>query len=261
VRCLISIVLNGLHHYQHNDWFEKIVEHFDTIVIVEGAAKSTGSTSWCRNMPDEYHKNYLSIDGTTEFLEHYSRTHCKVCHLKYGNHNKEEMFNHGVDKLKDILKGYGNAFLWTLDCDEQISSAALGAAEAYLIEHSGKTGAFLCNHYVGEGLLAKGEWGEGKLLPYRRLWVWQGEMFESHEPPILEGVNEPIVLIPQKFNHYAYYFEKDVKFKNDWYTGHDGIYEKWLKLQSLPKSSFPLHINNLVSGGWGRTDSEIVSIN
>ena len=88
----------------------------------------------------------------------------------------------------------------------------------------------MCNYYVGKKQIVIGDWGEGRTTPYRRLWDWHGESFKSHEPPILDGNNGPGILIPIKFNHYAYYFESDIKFKEDYYSYY-GLYDRWLEVQ------------------------------
>ena len=67
---------------------------------------------------------------------------------------------------------------------------------------------------------------------YRRLWDWSGELFKTHEPPSLDGKNGPGLLLPQRFNHYAYYFEEDVKFKEIYYGGYEGLLERWNKVQN-----------------------------
>lgn len=204
-------------------------------------------------MPSKYHNNGSSIDGTIEFLNEIKSEKIHVISIDRMWESKEEQINSALEYAKGIFKE--NCFLWEIDIDEQWNLESIQQSENYLIENKAKTGEFLCNYYVGDGLVAKGEWGEGKYLPYRRLWKWEGEKFKSHEPPELENGNGKTILIPYRFNHYSYYFEQDVKFKNDWYKGHGNIYEKWLKLKD--NNNFPIHIKALVGGRWGRTNTFI----
>jgi hypothetical protein len=57
---------------------------------------------------------------------------------------------------------------------------------------------------------------------------------------------------------YNYYFKSDVEFKDAWYGGHEGILERWNLLNSLDEKFFPMHISNLITGSWGKTNSAIV---
>ena len=69
MRVAFSIIFNGLHHLEHKDQYRQILDNCDKWVVVEGASRSNGSTQWCKEMPDEYHNNGASVDGTREFLE------------------------------------------------------------------------------------------------------------------------------------------------------------------------------------------------
>ena len=257
MRIAYTIILNGLHHLTHNDYYKFILNNFDYWVVVEGASKNTGTTSWCKNMPDKYQSNGKSVDGTIDFLKE----------LKYKNlifiessgfwPNKDKQVNRCIEEIKKLTN---NCFLWEIDIDEQWELENIIKAEKLLIEEKAKTGCFLCDYYVGKNLIVKGQWGEGGVLPYRRLWDWKGEYFETHEPPRLIGGNGKGILIPTRFKHYAYYFEQDVKFKNDWYSGHEEIYENWVKLQK--EEQFPQHISRLLGTNthWGQTNTWIYKI-
>lgn len=250
MRIGFTIIFNGLHHLLHNDFAVKMASMFDYWVIVEGAARNDGSTKWCKKILSKYHNNGSSIDGTEKYLSNLFSTNsnigvlCNIATDKIMWDSKDEMINCAVQYIKQHLTN--DAFLWQIDCDEQWTSEAMDAAEKEL---TGDTGMFLCNYYVGPNLIAKGGWGEGKSRPYRRLWKWKGQYFKSHEPPILEGGNGKEQLLSQRFNHYAYYYEKDVEFKDKYYGGHEGVYKRWLKLQD--KTIFPQQLNTLMPGRAG----------
>ncbi len=215
-------------------------------------------------MPDHVHYNGTSIDDTRLYIDQLRQRHDNVLPVFNGGgmwDSKDEMVNAAVAALAGLTGTMGdhlNLFLWEVDADEQWNRHQIERAEEYLIETGSKTGEFLCDYYVGKDLLARGEWGEGKKLPYRRLWKWNGELFVTHEPPELDGGNGQTVLCPQRFKHYAYYYPEDVEFKDQWYSGHGGIYTKWNKLQRFHPENFPRPISDLITGPWGKTDTEII---
>jgi hypothetical protein len=258
-RIAFTIILNGLRHLKHNDYYKTISNNFDLWVLVEGVSLNTGSTSWCKELPDSQHNNNLSNDGTTEFLnELASQKNIKV--IRNGDSgwlNKDEQVNAAIDAIK---KEVDECFLWQIDIDEQWTLEQLETAERELVNGNGKTGCFYCDFFVGKDLIAKGDWGEGRITPYRRLWQWKGESFETHEPPKLNGKNGPGLLLTPRFKHYAYYYEEDVIFKENYYGGYDGLYQRWLHLQE--QQNFPVHVSELLGRNtwWGNTNTQIYKI-
>ena len=258
MRVAFTIILNGKHHLLHNNYYQFLLDNFDMWVVVEGVALNTGSTSWCKSLDTSFHTNGLSNDGTTEFLNNLNSDKIKI--IKNNNgfwSNKDEQVNAAISYIKTQTD---SCYLWQIDIDEQWTSEQLSSAEKTIDEHKAKTGCFLCNFYVGKNHLVTGEWGEGRYLPYRRLWKWEGEMFKTHEPPILEGKNSPEILIPIKFNHYSYYFEQDVKFKESYYTGYENLYKRWLDIQQKP---YNMHVRELLGTNtwWSQTNSLIQYVN
>jgi len=257
-RIAFTILLNGLHHLTHNDYYKFILENFDYWIIVEGASNNTGSTSWCNAFPKNFSKeNGESIDGTTEFLTDISKKYKNLIHIKPIKmwNNKDDQVNTAIQEIKKITN---TCLLWEIDIDEQWNLEDIKTAEAILIREQAKTGCFLCTYFVGKNKIATGEWGEGTRSPYRRLWNWSGELFKSHEPPVLDGKNGPGILIPIKFNHYAFYFDQDVRFKEIYYK-YIGLYDRWLNLQ---KETNTVHISKLLGTDihWGNTNTYIRSV-
>ena len=229
MRIAFTIVLNGLRHLEHNNFYQKMIDNFDHWIIVEGVAKPNGSTNWCKELSPLFHTNFLSNDGTTEYLDAHRHPNVRILRpLEGAWDSKDQQVNAAISEVKLITN---ECFLWQVDVDEQWDLVDIVNAEKALVENKGKTGCFLCNYYVGEKQRVIGQWGEGRLEPYRRLWDWKGEMFLKHEPPTLVGKNGPGLLLPQRFNHYAYYFDQDVKFKEIYYQGYEGLFERWLKVQ------------------------------
>lgn len=255
-RVIFTIILNGKHHLEHNDYARTLACNCDKWIITEGAVKPNGSTSWCKPISERYQHDGHSVDGTVEYLIDLSNKYDNI-HLVLNKglwESKDEQVNACIRRITDQ-----SCFLWEVDCDEQWDPANMTKAEKYLTEWKAKTGCFYADYFVGKDLIAKGEWGEGHLLPYRRLWDWKGELFSTHEPPTLAGQNEPFVTMCEvRFRHYAYYYDQDVQFKNDFYSGHEGILEKWRDLQE--ETIFPQPISRLIVGPWGKTQTTIEKV-
>jgi hypothetical protein len=264
MRIGFTIIYNGLHHLLHNDYAKKMVGLFDCWIVVEGAAAPNGSTFWC--MPLE---NKISTDGTRgRLLELGPHSPVIILGNELGWHSKDDMVNAAVrnpivKRMQEKAQSrFEYVFLWQVDIDEQWTASQMDEAEKELIDNNGNCGCFLANHYVGKNLVAKGQWGEGKGSPdnplefaYRRLWVWEGQQFRTHEPPALNTGNGKEVLLSQRFNHYSYYFEKDVIFKSKYYKDYEDIHTCWLALQK--ETVFPQPVSCLIGGFWGSTDTVI----
>lgn len=257
-RVAFTILLNGLHHLKHNDYYETMVKNFDLWVIVEGVSQPGGSTSWCKELNSGFHNEFLSNDGTTEFLDSNPRRNVVVIRPnKRPWKSKDEQVNAAIHRIKET---YDSCLLWQIDIDEQWSLENLESAEKTLLENNGKTGCFTCNYFVGPQQQVYGEWGECIAEPYRRLWNWTGEFFKTHEPPQLDGKNGPGLLLPQRFNHFSYYFPEDVKFKEKYYGGYEGLYDRW---QVVQKNRSTIHVRDLLGLNlrWSYTNTIIKYIN
>lgn len=230
----------------------------DRWVVVEGASRSNGSTKWCKEFPSHLHENGASVDGTRDYLFALSQRNEKLVYVPSTGfwNSKDEQVNRAVAEVRKITD---RCFLWEIDADEQWEPEAMDAAEKELRSTRSKAGTFRADCHIGKNLMAIGEWGEAQTYGYTRLWDWQGEDFICHEPPVIEGMlgKDPAMLSP-RFRHYNYYFENDVEFKNQWYGGHEGILERWKLVNSLDKRFFPMHISNLITGEWGKTNSSIL---
>ena len=62
-----TIVLNGMPFIKEQ--YKIIPGVFDHWYIVEGVSRNINCTRWCNPVTEKYHKNNLSNDGTTEFLD------------------------------------------------------------------------------------------------------------------------------------------------------------------------------------------------
>jgi hypothetical protein len=248
LRCAITIIYNGLHHLQHGNFVERMMSMFDRWIIVEGHARPGGSTYWCNNLK---YQSAESTDGTREYLRTLGVDYIEG---KGFWESKDAQFQAGVDRLKEITS---ECTLWQVDADEWWTLEQLETNERALVGNVGSVGF---HHVVGrceDGLLlAKGRWGGGFV---NRVWRWKGQDLECHEPATFKGQGE-VQMLPEKFLHFSYYFEKDVSFKQKYYKGHEEVYKGWKKLQEYKRESFPIHIFRAFGrkNPIGRSNSRIV---
>jgi hypothetical protein len=257
MRVAFTIIHNGLHHLKHNKQAERILQNCDLWVVVEGAARSNGSTRWCKEFPSHLHENGRSVDGTHEYLTELQKTVSNLLYVPSDGFwdSKDTQVNRAIEEVR---KRTESCWLWQIDADEHWTAESMTAAEHELQVSGQIAGAFAADCRVGKNLRAIGDWGECRTYGYIRLWKWNGQDFVCHEPPLLDGAGNDAILLKPRFTHFNYYFEQDVLFKDLWYGGHEGIYERWRLLNSLSEKNFPLHISNLITGEWGRTNSAIV---
>jgi len=255
MRIGFTIVLNGKHHLVHNNYAEYLLKDcLDYWVVIEGATKSGGSTSWCTGDNSKYHKNGSSIDGTIEYLlklkEEYPNLIVVLANKIFSS--KDEMVNVAINEIKKITD---KCLLIQIDVDEQWTKGDLQENENILLAEKAKMGQIKFNHYVGKGIIAKGpNWGDNW---QNRLWNWNGEYFDSHEPPALRGGNGKVIQINKACEHYSYYFEDDVRFKADWYGYGEGFFQRWKKLQT--ETEFPQPLSYLF-GGYEGENGKIIKI-
>lgn len=249
MRIAFTIVLNGLDMLKRQVE-EGILKNFDYWIIIEGAANNNGSTAWCNEFPSDFHNNGLSVDGTHEYLIELAGQHDKV-KVVYKNgfwNSKDEQ----VNQIFNVMKEVESCFLWEIDSDEFWNIENIRLTEHQITTNKAKAASFLCDYFVGNGeghqLIVKGGWGEGNSLRYNRVWHYEkGDRFITHEPPILTGqTNANTLQLPYRFSHYAYTQIYSVLFKDAWYGGHEGIFEKWFALNKLNKEDFPQPLSALL---------------
>lgn len=215
-----------------------MLANFETWVVVEGHSKPGGSTRWCNDLP----LPVRSTDGTHELLTELATKHPNLHYYSHGKYfaSKDDQVNKCISILKSLHK---TGYLWQVDVDEHYTLADLLRAEKMLSCSTCNVLAFQFNHYVGDNLIAVGEWGSGHV---NRLWKWKGEDFVKHEPAMLKGQTVSLKT-DLKFDHYSYYFIQDVQFKEKYYKGYEGITKKWEALQK--RNRFPVPICALFPRG------------
>jgi hypothetical protein len=257
-----TIVLNGmpflLEQYQVLIHLKGIDWHWH---VVEGVADLKLDTAWSvpfgGTIPESCHKDGLSVDGTTSFLDHVQAVFPERVHIyrlntgKFWN-GKLEMVN---APLGDIPPG---SLLWQLDADELWTPEQITTIYNYFEDNDDVVAAFFwCNFWVGENLKIVNRrcYGNRPEIEWLRVHrTTPGCKWLSHEPPILGSCTDiPLgrVLSHREtenmhcvFEHHAYTFEHQVAFKESFY-GYPGAVEAWKRLQNttdlpvLLKDYFP----------------------
>jgi hypothetical protein len=224
MRYAFTIIYNGKHHLLHKEFAQRMVSMFDKWVIVEGFSRNGGSTAWCTSIRPPAQ----STDGTIELCQQLQSDKVIFATSQTGWSSKDEQ----VNKAMELLQGSEPGWLWQVDADEHWTFEDLEGAESMLQKDIKLAGGFQFYHYLckdvdGRQLVGKGAWGDNI---HTRLWWWQGQKFISHEPPKMVG-QDGVRLLPQKYHHYAYYFEQDVIFKSKYYRGYRQVLHNWQQLR------------------------------
>jgi hypothetical protein len=207
--------------------------------IVEGVSNPRNCTRWCREIPPKYHNNFLSIDGTHEYLENLSHPNVSV-------HWQNKSFDGKIEMVNKALEGIEDGVVMEQDADEFWTPEQMEKVHGFLKDKmAGTVAQFHCNYYIGKKVVVSRS-GLGS-YPYEwfRAWKWGKDIyFTSHEPPqinrqtarIPRGVTEELGLV---FEHFAYCTKENVQFKEDFY-GYAGLLKSWEELQ---KTHGPVRLN------------------
>jgi hypothetical protein len=247
IKTAFTIVLNGMPFIAQQ--YEIIPKVFDKWIIVEGYSKPILDTSWCKEIDTtKFTNNGLSNDGTTEFLNHIASDKIQIIRKPNGDfwNGKTEMCNAAV-------QGLNNTVLMEFDADEIWDVNTLKSVTDYSIQHFDEFDGmmFFCNCFVGHNLVTVGEDCYGNNPnEWCRLWnVRDISEFITHEPPRMKNLNKILHRNFTKtqgwiFNHYSYLYEKQLKFKEDYY-GYTGAVEQWKSLQN--NTVFPANLNRFLN--------------
>jgi hypothetical protein len=238
-----TLVLNGMPFIKQQ--YEIIPQVFDKWYIVEGVASPVKDTAWCKPADAEfYDANYLSVDGTTEFLDSIKSE--KIVIIR----NNNQPWNGKVDMCNSFMNDLPeNTTLMQVDVDEIWNVDTLGKILKFGDQASSDfTMCFRCNYFVGPNIkiISQDTYGD---MPYEWYRLWHiaspGAFWLTHEPPTL---NIPCVTLDKNFttsqgwvfDHHAYVYEQQVKFKETYY-GYSGAVESWKKLQEHREFPCLLH--------------------
>ena len=252
-----TLILNGMPFIKEQ--MNIIPKMFDKWYIIEGVANPVGDTSWCKRLPDEFHKNGLSIDGTTEYLDSIKSDKIVVIRSQTGFWNgKTEMCNSFMHEVED-------AILMQIDMDEFWDIPTLTSLFTFCENNPNDFNAmfFKCNFFVGKHLITQGEncYGDNS-YEWVRLWIIKNKTrFVTHEPPVVAGTTKYLTksFTSQNnwiFNHYAYALEEQLKLKEKYY-GYTNAVEQWKRLQAV--TEFPVKLRDYFA--WVHDESVVISLN
>lgn len=229
--------------------------------IVEGLADLKGCTGWSLarggRVPMELTRNYLSVDGTREYLENLIRS--KHPHVTV--FGKPDLWNGKLEMVNEPLKWMYHGLLWEIDSDEIWSAQQIRTMYEMFEKDKARWAAwFFCEFFVGDGLrlINRGKYGNNPAYEWKRVWRFQpGMMFSAHEPPTLicpgmpgdvsnygpfrHAETEAAGLV---FKHYAYCTEASVRFKEAYY-GYKGAVDGWKRLQA--HNQFPCDVSQFLA--------------
>jgi len=232
---LFTIVLNGEPHIErHLSTFQQLEVPWQWR-IVEGVAMPEHCTSWCQQMPDRWHRDYLSVDGTHEYLMSIRDTPGVAVECGRGPWpGKLAMVN-------AALAGVGDGVVMQIDSDEIWQTWQLQRVYRMLLPQMPATAArFDCRYWVGprKALTSTTGWARGD-LEWLRAWRWgAGVKMLRHEPPIVAGFDKCVSIETTRdfgltFDHFAYVTEQQIAMKQDYY-GYAGLVDSWRRLQETP---------------------------
>lgn len=263
----LTIVLNGEPFIRyHIEAFKQLPFKWHWH-IVEGVANKQHDTirsvKLDGQISNELHRNGLSNDGTTEYLNNLKNEFPKNITLyRKPNNNfwagKLEMVNAPIEMINE------KCLLWLIDADELWTKNQFIASRKMFIENPTKHVAYyFCHYFIGETLMIAtcNGYGNNTKNEWIRTWRFQpGMQFLTHEPPrlcrklpngewkdILRNAwfthkeTEARQLV---FQHYAYTTEKQVRFK-ELYYGYNNAVNQWKSLQQAQK--FPILIKNYLA--------------
>ncbi|NET35728.1 MAG: FkbM family methyltransferase, partial [Cyanothece sp. SIO1E1] len=257
-----TIVLNGQPFIQYHIEVLKQLSCPWHWHIVEGVAALNNDTAWSLKLggrvPNDLHRDGLSIDGTTEYLDELLRQYpdkITVYRKSEGDFwdGKVEMVNAPLQNIQE------ECLLWQIDVDELWSVEQIYAARHLFINNPDKTAAFYwCWYFVGENLVisTRNCYAQNPKQDWLRTWRFKpGARWAAHEPPILfetspEGQQRDIARIDPflhaeteekglVFQHFAYATEEQLRFKEQYY-GYKNAVSHWLSLQQ--HNRFPVQL-------------------
>jgi glycosyltransferase involved in cell wall biosynthesis len=223
--------------------------------VVEGVAALVHDTAWSvaggGHVPEEMHRNGLSVDGTTEYLDEAAGTEPErlTLYRRPGEiwRGKREMVSAPLVNIRE------ECLLWQLDADELWTGEQIATMRQAFLDHPERTAAYYwCDFFVAPRAVVTTRWNytANPGVEWLRTWRYQpGDAWAAHEPPTLlrpvrsarrtsridvgrtrPFVHEETEALGAVFQHYAYATEEQVRFKERYY-GYGGALDAWHRLQ------------------------------
>ena len=269
-----TIVLNGMPFIEkHIAIFEKLSFPWHWHII-EGVAALKNDTAWSLanggRIDDTLHKNGLSNDGTSEYLDVLAKKNPdRVTVYRKENdafwEGKLEMVQAPLSTIS------AECLLWQVDVDELWTEEQITTARELFIQQPEKSAAlYLCQFFVGPSLVTTTVNTYGNHLGNEWIRTWRyrpGDRWLAHEPPRLVrqmgGVSVDVATINPfmhsetvekglVFHHYAYATEEQIRFKEVYY-GYRGAVGQWRVLQTV--ENFPVKLRDYFA--WVNDETQV----
>ncbi len=258
-----TLVLNGMPFIKYHIEIFKNLKVPWMWHIVEGVADLVRDTAWSvplsGKITDKLHKNGLSNDGTTEYLDELSKEFPENVRIYRKPHGA--FWDGRVEMCNTVVKNINEeCLLWQVDVDEIWETWKIEKMYRMFLENPEKTAAwFICRYFVGKDLVVINRNVYGNRLNQEWLRVWKfkpGMFWYTHSPPVLcikigeklydVGRMNPFTHSDTEkegliFDHYAYVLPKQLEFKETYY-GYKGALKNWERLQNCRK--FPVYLRN-----------------
>lgn len=259
-----TIVLNGMPFIEkHINTFKEIVPQWHWHII-EGVAELKNDTAWSvangGRVDNLFHKNGLSNDGTSEYLDSLKQQFPNQISI-YRKPNGE-FWNGKVEMVNAPLSSISaESLLWQIDVDEFWSTTQINNGHQLFINQPKKYSAFYwCNYFVGENIVisTRNGYANNPSFEWERTWRFLPHFkWAAHEPPTLieKTYSGEIKSVRNRgyfsheetekaglvFQHFAYVFKSQLQFKESYY-GYEGAVDDWIRLQN--NSIFPAKLSN-----------------
>jgi len=250
-----TIVLNGMPFIEYHINMLKELPYDWHWHIVEGVADPTHSSSWTSlkggRIDDSFHKNGLSKDGTTEYLNKLVQIYPDQVSLyrkREGKfwQGKVEMVNAPIEYLPNYC------FLWEMDVDEFWDKENVIKMADLFQKNPNKMMAFVPGHFfVGPNrfITSQDTWATRPEDNPRIFRFFKGMHWKKHTPATLVNSNgtdlgrlKPLTKREVReadisFQHFAYAIPEQAIFKEVYYGDqYKGALGHWLRLQSSTES-------------------------
>jgi glycosyltransferase involved in cell wall biosynthesis len=237
--------------------------------VIEGVAALVHDTAWSvasgGHVPEDMHRNGLSIDGTTAYLDEVAlgEPDRVTLYRRPGEiwDGKREMVSAPLANVQE------ECLLWQLDADELWTAEQIVAMRNAFLGDTQRTAAYYwCHYFVGPRSVITTRWNyaENPVVEWLRTWRYlPGDAWAAHEPPTLlrrdrrwrrprrridVGRARPFLHdeteeLGAVFQHFAYATEEQVQFKERYY-GYTGALAAWRELHEAVGSRGPVRLGD-----------------
>jgi hypothetical protein len=233
-------ILNGMPFIKKQAEF--IPNNFDHWYIIEGVLNNNNDGCHNGNVVDErfISKNFLSIDGTTEFLDELTSKNKNITVIRI-----DRPWNGYVEMANSFMNEVENSFLMYIDVDEFWTKKHIDEIYEFACNNTYNTFMFKCYYFFGKDryVYEDNKFGNNWFEWIRAFVVKDKMKFTSLQPPSLYNEKDirlfPRYATEQKgwiFTHYAYAIKEQIIFKEVFHK-HANLLEHWNNLQQVPKGT------------------------